>query len=287
MKHKNFACFILTHGRPNNVITQATLRRQGYSGRIFYVVDDEDQTINEYKSQFGDSVVVFSKEKYFSEFDTCDNGGSRKVIFPARNACFDIANTLAIDYFLELDDDYKAFQFRYPEGNVLKIKEFKNLDVIFDAFLDFLEVSQAKTVAFCQGGDMIGGVHSGTFSKGLIRKAMNAFFCKTNRRINFVGRINEDVCTYTMLSNIGELFFSVTSAMLVQNRTQEHSGGMTETYLDNGTYLKSFYSVIVAPQAVKVGMMNSTHSRIHHSIQWNKCAPKILNPKHKKTMDFL
>lgn len=49
-----------------------------------------------------------------------------------------------------------------------------------------------------------------------------------------------------------------------------------------GTYLKSFYSVMWAPSCVKIGAMGDTHKRIHHSITWDKCAPKILSEKWKK-----
>jgi len=44
MRHDSFAALILTHGRPDNVITERTLRRQGYTGRIVFVLDDEDKT---------------------------------------------------------------------------------------------------------------------------------------------------------------------------------------------------------------------------------------------------
>lgn len=42
----DFCAFILTHGRPDKVLTYRTLRRAGYTGKIFIVVDDEDKTRN-------------------------------------------------------------------------------------------------------------------------------------------------------------------------------------------------------------------------------------------------
>ncbi|EFI4081186.1 TPA: hypothetical protein J5F60_004390 [Escherichia coli] len=42
----DFCVFILTHGRPDKVLTYRTLRRAGYTGKIFIVVDDEDKTRN-------------------------------------------------------------------------------------------------------------------------------------------------------------------------------------------------------------------------------------------------
>lgn len=57
---------------------------------------------------------------------------------------------------------------------------------------------------------------------------------------------------------------------------------MTDVYLDSGTFLKSFYSVIFSPQAVKIATMGAKHKRLHHKIDWNACAPKILNEKWRK-----
>lgn len=45
--------------------------------------------------------------------------------------------------------------------------------------------------------------------------------------------------------------------MSTQMQTQKNAGGMTETYLESGTYLKSFYSVMYAPSCVKLNTMGT------------------------------
>ena len=75
---------------------------------------------------------------------------------------------------------------------------------------------------------------------------------------------------------------SITDAAIVQLQTQKNKGGMSELYLDDGTYVKSFYSVIGMPSAVRVEMMGDKHTRIHHKIKWENCVPKIINQKYKK-----
>ena len=67
-----------------------------------------------------------------------------------------------------------------------------------------------------------------------------------------------------------------------KGKTQANAGGLTDIYLDNGTYVKSFYSVMFCPSAVKVSMMGDTQMRIHHKVYWNYCVPKIINEKYKK-----
>lgn len=48
MRHEKFACFILTYGRPQNQQTYRSLRKHGYTGPIYLIIDDEDTTGDEY-----------------------------------------------------------------------------------------------------------------------------------------------------------------------------------------------------------------------------------------------
>lgn len=114
------------------------------------------------------------------------------------------------------------------------------------------------------------------------RKCMNSFICSTERPFQFVGRVNEDVNTYTHKASTGMLFFTANQVSLNQKQTQSNSGGMTEMYLDSGTYVKTFYSVMYQPSSVKVSVMNSSHPRIHHEIRWRNTVPQILSEVFKK-----
>lgn len=53
MEASEYIVFILTHGRADNVVTYNTLRKQGYTGRIGIVIDDEDEQGNLYRKNFG------------------------------------------------------------------------------------------------------------------------------------------------------------------------------------------------------------------------------------------
>lgn len=57
---------------------------------------------------------------------------------------------------------------------------------------------------------------------------------------------------------------------------------ISNKYLDKGTYIKSFYSVMFSPQCVKVADMGQKHRRFHHRISWNNCVPLILSEEFKK-----
>jgi hypothetical protein len=275
MENKDFAVFILTNGRPDNVKTYQTLRKCGYTGKIYLIVDNQDKSIDKYIENYGiKKIKIFDKKKMADNVDEGNNFDNTKVIIHARNACFEIANEIGVKYFVQFDDDYYYFGFRYDTG----ARMIKNLDKVFDSMLDFYKNSTIKSICFSQGGDHIGGF-SGIKLK---RKAMNSFFCSTERPFQFVGSINEDVNTYTTLGSRGDIFFTFTNIQLDQKDTQTNNGGMTDQYALSGTYVKSFHSVMMHPSGVKISMMNSNNPRLHHLIKWNNTTPLILNAKCKK-----
>lgn len=273
--NKDFAVFILTHGRPDNVITIETLKKCGYTGKLFLVIDNEDKTAEQYYKNFGrDKVIMFDKKKYADECDECNNFDERRTITMARNACFDIAKQVGVTYFMELDDDYTSILYRYETGG----KGIKNINSVFNSFINFYKNTNIYSVAFSQGGDHIGGF---SFTK-MKRKCMNSFLCSTDRPFKFVGAMNEDVNTYTTLGSRGKLFLTFTSIQLNQVETQSQAGGITDMYLKYGTYCKGFTTVMNMPSSVKVSMMTSKHERLHHKINWKNTVPKIISEDLKK-----
>lgn len=287
----DFVALILTHGRPDRVHTYFALRKSGYTGRIIIVIDNEDKTAQEYRNRYGEDVVMFDKAAIAKTFDEGDNFQDRRAIIYARNASFQIAKDLGYRYFVQLDDDYTGFYYRFDEDGFYGNGKITSLDWLFSAMSDYLAATPFASIAISQGGDHIGGgngtSHYVKAVKG-IRKAMNSFVCDTEKPFQFVGRINEDVNTYTCKQRNGLPFFTILAAQLIQKTTQSNAGGMTDLYLDSGTYVKTFYSVMYAPSCVKVSDLSSPqkgsegHARIHHKVTWNNAAPLILSEHHKK-----
>ena len=274
MENKEFAIFIMVHGRPDKMWTYNTLRKCGYTGKIYLVADSLDKTLNEYKKIYGDELLVFDKELASKEMDSGDNTNDLRSTLYSANKIFDLAKENGIKYFYIMCDDYYYFGYRYESG----AKIIKNLDKVFDLMVNFYKSTNIKTIAFSQGGDHIGGF-SGIKLK---RKAMNSFLCSTDRPFKFLGRMNEDVTTYVNLGSKGDIFFTFTNIQLDQKDTQGEKKGLTEMYKDNGTYVKSFFSVMYNPSNVKVSMMNSNNPRIHHSVKWINTTPMIIDNKYKK-----
>jgi len=275
---KDFCVFILTHGRPDNVITINALKRSGYTGKVYLVIDNEDKKAAKYYENYGkENILMFDKVAIAKTFDTGDNFNDRRGAVYARNACFILAKELGIKYFIQLDDDYTVFQYRYNNKLDYNYILIRKLDAIFSIMLKFLTSTNTKTIAMAQGGDFIGGENcSNAEQLKLTRKCMNTFICKTADRITFIGAINEDVNTYVDSGRKGDLFFTFNAVSVVQKQTQSNPGGMTDIYLAGGTYKKSFYTVMMQPSSVKITLMGSRFMRIHHRISWNNTVPKIL-----------
>lgn len=281
---QDFAIFILTHGRANNVITLSTLGKCGYTGRWYMVIDNEDNQADDYYRLYGkDHVIMFDKLKKSQEFDTCDMPyAKRNAIVYARNVCFDLAKEMGLTYFMELDDDYIEFRSRFEKDGTLSSAWVNDLDGIIESMIEFLDTSGALSVAMSQMGDFIGGLGCSMFRDRLTRKCMNSFVCRTDRPFTFIGRINEDVNTYVWRASRGELMFTIADVSLNQVDTQQNKGGMTTFYLDGGTYLKSFYTIMTNPSSVKISTIGAGHVRFHHSVDWEHCAPKIISSKFRK-----
>jgi hypothetical protein len=195
---------------------------------------------------------------------------------------FDLAPQVGCKYFIQLDDDYTEFKYRFGRDGRYQYKTFRTTcDQAWEELTVFLESTNALTVAMSQGGDFIGG-GGGLCLK---RKAMNSFVCSTDRPWAMTGRMNEDVTTYVTEGRRGGLFFTTTQIQLDQKQTQKNAGGMSELYLDSGTYVKSFYSVMYAPSCVRIGSLSDPRSkaiRVHHKINWHRAVPKILRQENRK-----
>ncbi len=278
----DFAAFVLTHNRPDRVFTYKTLRDFGYTGRIVLIIDDKDPSLDIYKRKYKSELYVFNKQAASKITDTMDIEDNLRGVVYARNMCWNIAKDLDIKHFIVLDDDYCDFRHVTTDKHqyVPRYTKIKDLDRVFKTMLDFHITSGSLTVAMGQTGDYIGrGI--GHIQKPK-RKAMNSFICSADRPFAFLGRINEDVNAYVSLGSQGKLFFSIMKVALLQKATQTNPGGLTELYLDSGTYVKSFFTVMCQPSSVKVTMMNSKYSRLHHRVEWNSTIPCIISQDYRK-----
>jgi hypothetical protein len=279
---EKFGVFILSHGRADRVYTYDTLRKQGYTGDIRILIDDEDDSEDEYRERFVDQVVQFCKEEWRLKTDVMDTFQRRNVVVFARNAVYQVAKELGYKYICVLDDDYKAFEYRWLEDEKLKVKRPKRLDLVFESAVKFLKASGAKCYAFAQAGDLIGGAKSNRFQQRVMRKIMNTYFFDVDNPVEFIGTLDEDMVASLRCGMSGELLLTSVDMTIQQMKTQANPGGLTEAYLDMGTYTKSFYAVMMNPSICKIAMMGDKHMRIHHRVNVAGMAPMIISGRYRK-----
>jgi hypothetical protein len=285
MSERIFSVIIVSHNRADRIVTAKTLQREGYTGRVIILIDDEDKSAAEYHKRYPGQVRVFSKREMVGTFDLGDNIQKRNTVTFARNAAWSIARKEGLTHFLLLDDDYVDFRYKSDDNHqYIDNADIHDLDSLFQYTLDFLDSSNAICVAYSQGGDFMGG-GAGNFAKSvrLSRKCMNTFFCRVDRPFTFMGRMNEDVNTYVRNAICGKLMFTINMLAVNQTQTQANAGGLTDMYLQFGTYVKSMFTVMYAPSCCKVTEMGTSHRRLHHKISWRHCAPKIVSESLRKS----
>lgn len=278
----NFCIFIVSHKRANKVDTYKLLKKLNYTGKVYIVIDNEDTERELYIKKFGnDKIIIFDKSK--TVLDTMDNIKERNSVIYVRNEIFTIARRIGVEFFLMLDDDYNSITHRFNTKLDFITKQVKDFNLFLNVLLNFFQKTPNLTcLSIAQAGDFIGGKNNGMIeSKLRIRKAMNFFICSVDRYFNFYGRMNDDVNTYILHSKLGRVFLTIPYVMLTQRLTQSNTGGLTDMYLKFGTYVKSFYSVIMSPSSVSISLMGRKNKRMHHEVAGNNTYPMILNECYK------
>ena len=150
-------------------------------------------------------------------------------------------------FHLQLDDDIHGFQIRYVDGDALKCKNIRNMDVIFDAMCDYMESTPITSLSFSIPAYHVGGQNNRAWKQQMIPRTMTTFLMREDDIQYFHMRMNDDITTSALNGMRGKLYYTYMPLMLSVDGTQKQAGGMTEIYVDNGTYRKSFYTVMCLP----------------------------------------
>lgn len=280
---ESFAVFILSHGRADEIKTVKMLKDSGYTGDWYVVIDNEDDQADQYFSKFSEHVIQFDKKAVADETDTGDTDNDRRVGVFARNKIQDLAEERGYKYHLQLDDDFTRIDFRYVEDDRLVTKACRDLDTLFYYLVRYIDKTDIAWLSFTLSSEYLGGIRGKKYFMGLNPKTMGSFLMRADKKVKFRMRMNDDITTTIDEASRGLLMYSVMYLQVQTPPTQHMRGGMTEIYQDNGTYRKSFYSVMCCPSFVKIAKQGRINFRIHHKISWNNCRPKLVNEKWKKT----
>lgn len=274
----NFAIIIKSHQRANTQLTYETLKRTGYTGRIYIVIDDEDEQLELYKQKYGDIIKVFNKDEMLKITDTVDNFKNKNNALLPAAYCKILADELKLDYYIIIDDDIEDIRERFEENRQLKGRDIKNLDKIIELFIEYMENANISCLSFGNQGGYIGGLN-GKFKNGMGRNNNQNFLLKTKDNIKFLGTRNEDFNMVATYSKIGKLIFEIYKIGISSPERGSNEGGLQQDYEQAGFYTANFYSIIVAPYCCKIGMRNN---KITLKRNWERFAPKVLSEVYKK-----
>ncbi|MCR4671976.1 MAG: hypothetical protein K5637_01900 [Lachnospiraceae bacterium] len=278
-----FAIFILSHGRADTISTYDALRKSGYTGDMYVVIDNEDDQEGLYREKFGSEIIQFDKRDYVAITDVADLDEGRKIGVFARNFIQDKAKEMGYQFHLQLDDDIHGFGYRYiDDKGKLRTRPIHGMDRVLEAMCDYMASAPITSLSFGLQIYYVGGVESGSWQQQMIPKTMTTFLMRADDVRYFNMRMNDDITTSALNVSRGSLYYTYMPVMVEIDGTQEQKGGMTEIYQDSGTYRKSFYSVMALPSCAKVSQMGITDMRVHHEIHWGNCAPKLLDERFRR-----
>ena len=279
---KKFAVFILTHGRPHNQLTVKSLQDVGYTGEWYLVVDDQDDTFDEYVKEWGaDRVIVFHKDHFIKHTDTGLSVPVPKFAVFARNAIEFIAHSMGYKTFMMLDDDITKLRIRLPEGDSLKSFQINGqFDAIIESSVNYVLECDIACIGLGFCNLYIGGVENFNKENPRQRLCAEAFIRNTSHPILWRLNMVEDLITSIDAAMRGEVWFQFLPIQCeIKMSEGVVDGGNSDVYRQLGMYRISFMPVIAYPSsnAVRLGKKSwaSTTSP-------DKCIPKIISSRYRK-----
>lgn len=274
----DFAVMICSHGRAETMTTYDILRKQGYTGKIIVVIDDEDDQRELYESRY-ECVEVFSKDEYADAIDEVVTNNRGSVVY-ARNACYDIAAKYGLEYFVEVDDDLLSLKHRYIEDGKARGSDVNDLDTVFSFVLPIFENENIFCISFVKNSDFMGGVNSKGFKKGFEYTAHSIFCLKTDRRVKFASTIFEDLNTSLTYNRAGKIFISLAVLQFYTKEVGTGNGGSSALYDKFSPFARAFSVLMARPDSMKIMTDKKEGHKIH--MNWSTVAPMIIPERWKK-----
>lgn len=279
----DFAVFICTHGRPNNQTTLQFLRKQGYTGKIYLVLDDTDSTIQQYIDTYNpDMILVFDKQHYIDTNDVGSLPPNFKTILYAKNAVEDMAIDLGLKAFVVADDDVKSFRLRAPiDDKHMCSYRVENMDEVIDAYCEFMLDNDFTAVGFCNNVQYAAGIE--VFNNNNIQKyrvPYNFVFRNTKYKVEWLSSFGEDIITAMEYGKVGHKMIDLPC---VQFETippgKALPGGMSDIYNSISEFSLVFYYFMYNPSAMKLRIRKNEWNE---QIQKNNIFPKIISSAYRK-----
>ena len=271
--------YIISKGRPE-CKTARTLIELGYPGEWFIVCGTNDETLPQYKENYGDHVLVFDWAEQIKHTDVMDNFGFEKMpsgAAPVRNAVFDFSRARGEVRHWQLDDDFTGFYLTNTSlTKNVHIKSGKIFYYWMHRIAQFADDAKLANVGFKLKLESFPG-DAKSFSRRIY-----AAHNMSNEGLTpeWRGRFNDDTINAIDTQRLGQQkemqlkFLSINTPV-----TQQDPGGLTDMYKTLGTVRKTAYLILLAPNAAKLVIH---FGRYHHSVVWKNLIPELIAEKWRK-----
>ena len=278
----DFAVFILTYKRPNDQKTYKFLRKHGYTGKLYFIVDDTDETRFDLIKEYGeDSVIVFNKKAVFETVDMFNQSESMASDTCASNFMYEWAVRNGIRYFARCDDDIVEICYRYADDGVLRKKQVDSLDELFTAIVEYMENCDFVFFGPFQNGSYYGGLNGPAFVKGYDHQLSQMIFCNTKNRVKFRGLLYTDLIACLDAGLLGKPFFRFSRLSIQTPKEGENKGGVKETYdSDPNRFIGNSFLLMSHPDSIRLGRRKN--GRIFKKVSTQYAFPEIISEKYKK-----
>lgn len=270
--------FIPSYHRPNNIKTAKYLLKIGYSASNIHIfVDNEAEDIEEYEKVcnfYGLQLHIFDMTEARTRYDYIHRASpSRRSAGQARNMFQDFARENGISFYCVQDDDTNDLRIRFKDY-YKPIKELSPVLAVFENIKKMMEMRKIGVFALPQSGDNIGGAKTRLF----LRKVMNCtFYLLPYIYRGERGVQDDDTSLFCGLWNNGLMTGSLGCGLTLQQTTSAtSSGGLTDLYNECKLLNKSLVTVIQYPSAIIAERQDMNGGRLHHRINYNYLAPRIL-----------
>ena len=279
-----FCAFICTHGRPNSQITYNMLRNAGYKSKIYFVVDNQDTTIQDYINNFGaDNIIVFDKNHYINTVDTGINVLKHRCNLFPKSAMDNIATKLGLTSYVMLDDDVPELSLRYVDGDVLRrVKLTHDVETIFRLLSDFMFATDISTLGIGHPGMFFEGVK--LFKKNKVERFRIPYaivFRNLCHSVKWSSYVWEDNVTGMEYLKRGEKWFvfPYIQQQVLPFGKNSASGGMHDTYNSEDTLRLYMETIKFNPSSVRVRNYKQGFAL---SINTDCAYTKLISGRYKK-----
>ena len=286
---EDFAVFITSYKRANNIVTINSLLDAGYTGNWYVIIEDNDPQLEEYKKRIPkEKLLLYNKKEQSKYYDSCDNFNILNTNLNSLSVVFYFAKLLGYKYFYIAEDDYEGYYYIKRFKRKVFLKKLNNINDIFELCINLLNSNdKLNCISFCSKSTYSIG-NSDFFNDTLFNYLnFNGWICDVDKNINFKGTICNDSLTFMDNYKKGNITFTLNyikniHRMYHEKKKVELDGSGNDEI--NNIFFRDMliyylYNIMGEPSAYKIFTKNG---KVREKFEFKYLIPKIIDERWKK-----